>query len=174
MSRTNPIRRRVVLASSASLLTGLAGCSGVFNFDQSTDPETYRPPPLHEIEIKNLFEKEKELEVVVERDGNLVYWETRKVPPANPKPEEKFLGRVFTITKKKWMGCGAYEVSARVMNESLSETMDLRELEPSPSLEGEFQPVELRIEFRSDEIEMNTTRLDEPLIRCEETQRTQD
>lgn len=155
--------RRVLLAAGASLFSSFAGCSSVFT--QTSEPSAERPPPLLRIEAKNTFEEVKEMELVVERDGEIVHWGNHGIRPANPRPEENYLGWVEEI-KEPWMGCGAYEVSIRVSGTDLHRTIDFRELEPSPSIDGKFQPVILRIEFSPEGITTNTTRMDDPLLGC--------
>lgn len=110
--------------------------------------------------MTNHFDEPKQFEMVVKRDGEIAHWGTREVPPANANPEEKDLGRSFVIADEAWMGCGTYEVSARVVNEPKWATIDFRDLEPEFASDGKFRPVELNVDFSPDEMSMTTTRID--------------
>lgn len=162
MTILSSFKRRTLLTASASLFGGLAGCAGVL--DQSPQRESQRPPPLFEILIWNTYDNPKDVTLVVERNSQIVHWGTHKVPvKADTAPHDL---DALDIDDKGWMGCGTYQISARVEDEPVWETVDFRNLKPSTSINGEFQPVELNIECSPKEMEMNTTRLDEPLFSC--------
>lgn len=111
--------------------------------------------------ITNYYEEPKQFEMVVERDGKIVHWGTKKIPPANANPEEKDLGRSFGIADKAWMKCGTYEITGRLANEPKWTTIDFRDLEPESASDGKFRPVELNVDFSPDEMSMSTTRIDQ-------------
>lgn len=159
------ISRRTLLAHSLGLCSAISGCSSVL--DQSSNSEEKRSPPLHAIVMANKFEEEKSLELIAERDGEIVHWGTYDVPPAESHPEENDLGKALSVDSKRWMGCGKYEISARVETEGEFATLDFRDLERSPPIDSKFQPVELDIEFAPDLMRMTTTKLDDPLLSCE-------
>lgn len=164
------ISRRTLLAHGVGFCSAISGCSSVL--DQSANSEEKRLPPLHAIVMTNLFEEEKSLELVAERDGEIVHWSTYDVPPADRNPEENDLGKALLVDSKRWMGCGKYEISARVETEGEFATIDFRDLGRSPPVDSKFQPVELDIEFDPDSMRMNTTKLDEPLLSCERKNET--
>jgi hypothetical protein len=122
--------------------------------------------------MTNLFEEEKPLELVAERDGEIVHWSTYDVPPAERNPEENDLGKSLLVDNKHWMGCGKYEISARVETEEKFATLAFRDLERSPPIDSKFQPVELDIEFAPDSMRMTTTKLDDPPLSCEDENST--
>jgi len=67
------------------------------------------------------------------------------------------------------MGCGTYEIYARVSKTDLWTMLDFQDLEPSPSLDEKYQAVILRIEFSLETIDMRTIRLDDSLYNCKST-----
>lgn len=166
MSPSSPVRRRTVLASSVSLFTGLAGCSIIF--DQSSEPETYHPPPLHAIRLWNYYDEPKHATLVVERDGHIVHWNTYKVPMQADTSENDL--DVLSISNKEWMGCGRYEVSTRLQNKSQWATLDFRDVEPSGMANGKIQTIRLGIDFNPEGIDFRPVHLDDPMVRCEDTQ----
>ena len=162
MSPSGLIRRRAVLASSASLVTGLAGCSTIFN--QSSDSETYHPPPLYQIVLWNHYDTEIRVTLVAKRNGKIVHWDTHTVR----QPDDGSRAYGFSLTDKEWMGCSQYDVSARLQDESKWAALDFRELEPAGVRNGKAQSIELNFDFLPDGLNLRPTYLDDPLIRCEE------
>ncbi len=160
MSLSAHVRRRAVLASSASLFSGLSGCSSVFS---ESDPETYRPPPLHAIHLANYYDEPKQTSLVVERNGQIVHWNTYKLPKQSQD-------RIIAISDKEWIGCGRYEVSIRVQDNSQWATLDFEDVESSKMANGKIQTIRLGVDFRPEGINFRPVHLDDPMIRCEDTQ----
>lgn len=161
MSPSRPTQRRAVLASGVSLLTSLAGCSTVFN--QSSEPETYHPPPLHRIILWNYHETEIRVTLVVKRNGNIVHWDTHKVRV--PNDESRAFG--LPLTDKEWIGCGLYDVSVRLQDESQWATVDFQELEPAEVENGKVQAIHLEFDFRPEGVNANPYYSNAPYIRCQ-------
>ena len=160
------VSRRTILASVTALVGSFAGCAA--NVSQSSPTDSQQPPPLHTIEIKNSFENKQSIELVVKRNSSVVEWTSYEIPPANADSEENYLGRAVEL-EQPWMGCGTYEICARVSNTGLWTTLDFQDLEPSQSLDEKYQAVILRIEFSPETINMRTIRLDDPLYNCKST-----
>lgn len=155
----NSFKRRTFLAVGASLISGLAECSAVFK--RSSGRENSRPPPLYEIVIENHYTEKKRLDLVVERDGKIVHWDSYEIPTLGPRKDGVYTGKAIAINDKEWLGCGAYEVSARLPSEQKWATIDFRKLEPESGTDGKFRPVELNIVFSADQMSMTTTRIDQ-------------
>jgi hypothetical protein len=140
-------------------------------FDESSEPETYRPPPLHAIDLWNFYDEPKPVAFVVERNGQIVHWETYKLP-------KKSQDRIIAISDKEWIGCGRYEVSTRVQDKPQWATLDFRDVEPSGMANGKIQTIRLGVDFHPEGINFRPVHLDEPMVRCKSTetgtQRTQD
>ena len=160
MSSADPVRRRAVLASSAVSLTWLAGCSTVFN--RLPEPETSPPPPLYRIVLWNHYETEIGVTLVVKRNGNIVHWDTHKVRP--PHDGDTAYGLPLT---EDWMGCGLYDVSVRLKDESQWETVDFRELEPPNVKDDKVSAIHLEFDFLPEGVNVNSFYSNAPYLRCD-------
>jgi hypothetical protein len=159
MSSSRPIRRRTVLAGSAGLLTGLAGCST--DLPPLPEPETSHPPPLRRIVLWNYYGTAIRISLVVKRNGNIVHWDTHEVGP----PDDG--GRRHGLPlAEEWMGCGLYVVSARLQNKSRWATVDFREVEPTEVENGKIEAIDIEFEFRPTEVTVHPFHYNAPSYRC--------
>lgn len=158
------IHRRTVLASCAGLAVSLAGCSSFSN--QPADPEVDYPPPLQNIRFKNLFDNPQKITLVVEKDEELVHWDSHEIASATNTQDEDIRYRYIELENKDWMGCGVDQVSAALENSNKKAMIDFHTLPPSTSSNSKFPPLELTIEFSPERLRIGTTRLDKPRIQC--------
>lgn len=164
MERGFPVRRRAFLAGTAGMLSSLAGCSTSFTRSEKTTPEARGPPPLYSIQLYNHLDDEISLTVIVERDGDVVEWGSRDVPPSNANPEENYLGRPYLYNEDGPFGCGTFEVTVRQRNTERWSTIDFREIRPARG--KQIRPVRLDVKVEPGQIAMETARIEE-FFSCE-------
>jgi hypothetical protein len=169
MIQSNPIQRRTLLIGSAGCFAALGGCASVIG--QLRDSPDQRPPPLQEVVFENYYDENKPLELVVERNGDIVHWETYKVPRLGPKEDGGWKGKAVRIDGEPWMGCGHYEVNARLVDELDWGTLDFGTLDSAENRDGKFVPleIELKVSPDYDYVAFEVNRLDGSPVTCEET-----
>jgi len=151
------VTRRTLLAGSAGFLSSLAGCSTSVTQSEETTPEARGPPPLYSIQIYNHLDDEISLTVIVERDGTVVEWGSRDVPPSKENPEEDYLGRAYLYNEDGPLGCGTFEVTVRQQNTERWSTIDFREIRPARG--KKIEPVQLQVKVQPGQIAMEPLRI---------------
>ncbi|PSP55632.1 hypothetical protein BRC82_04965 [Halobacteriales archaeon QS_1_67_19] len=160
MPTQSSIRRRALLIGGTSLVTSLAGCSALA--DSFTNSEVDGPPPLYEIVAENRREEQCSVDLLVERNGEIVYWEINNVPVADPDNDDKHY-RQFQLDSPEWPACGTHVVRARI--ESTWATLDFADLQPET---GDMNnPVELKIIITPDDLSMEAWNIQNIDYDCE-------
>lgn len=162
MSTQSSIRRRALLIGGTSLVTSLAGCSALA--DSFTNSEVDGPPPLYEIVAENRREEQCSVDLLVERDGEIVYWEINDVPVADPDNDGKHY-RQFQLDSPEWPACGTHVVMARIEGQSTWTKFDFADLPPET---GDMNnPVELEIFITPEDISMEALHVQNIDYGCE-------
>lgn len=162
MPTQSSIRRRALLAGGTSLVTSLAGCSSLA--DSFTGSEVDGPPPLYEIVAENRREEQCLVDLLVERDGEIVYWEMNDVPVAHPDGDEDH-SRAFQLDSPEWPACGTHVVRARLDGQSTWAKFDFADLPPET---GDVNnPVELNIHIVPADIFMEARHIQNINYDCE-------
>ena len=108
MALGGPIRRRTVLAGSASLVTGLAGCS--FMADEEPTPSAIR---LSKVEVENEDNRPHVVEILVQRGTELLFWDQFRLRAAG---ENEIVSQC--VQKKSWERPGQYFIRSRLDDRS--------------------------------------------------------
>ena len=129
MPSDGPTRRAFALLAAGALSVA-AGC-GVLSFG---DDAPVRTSYLASLELQNSDAVERRLHVLIERDGDPVYWRTHRLGPHDVGSEDDRLD-----VDPTWgvAASGEYVVHARVDDSHDWRTFDLTEL---PPVEGEDPP----------------------------------
>ena len=137
MPSSRPTRREFGLVAAVAL-SGAAGCSAL-----SDDGPPLRTTYLASLELQNADAAERRLHVLVERNGEPVYWQTHRLGPHAREGEDD---RVDVDPTWDVAESGEYVVRARVDDSPDWRTFDLAVL---PPVEGEDPPhceaIELRV-----------------------------
>lgn len=83
---TDYTRRRLLAAGGAVTVAGIAGCSRVENTAESeptpnepTESDQPEPPLLESISLENLNDQSHTLDIIIQRNDEIVYWTTHEL-----------------------------------------------------------------------------------------------
>lgn len=108
MSSGVPVRRRAVLAGSASVVAGFAGCS--FMADEEPTPSAIR---LSKVTVESKDDNPHVVEVLVQRDTELLLWEEFRLQAAG---ENEIVTQC--VQKRPWEDPGQYFIRSRLDDRS--------------------------------------------------------
>jgi hypothetical protein len=124
---TNRPSRREFALLAAGALSGAAGCSAL-----SSEDEPLRTSYLASLELQNTDAVERRLHVLIERDGEPVYWRTHRLGPSDGDGSHVDVDPTWDVAEG-----GAFLIRARVDDSPDWRTFDLTEL---PPVKGEEPP----------------------------------
>ncbi|MWG36061.1 hypothetical protein [Halomarina oriensis] len=111
---TAPLPRRSLLAALGTAATAtLAGC-GTLGSEADSGPEPYR---IGGISVGNVDDVPHTLDVLVERDGDVVLWDTYDLPASGSGDGTESSGGEFeSVPSSSFGGCtpGVYSISVRL------------------------------------------------------------
>lgn len=108
--------RREFLGGGAVVgLGSLAGCSRMSSLTSS-------PPKLGRIQVENRDDAPHTVHLLVERDGDIVYWQSFDLEATEENDQGQTVRDIRTIPRSKWGDTrGDYHVRARLNDASITE-----------------------------------------------------
>lgn len=104
------------------------------------------------------------MDLLVERDGEIVHWEMKDVPVAYPDGDEDH-SRGVELDSPEWPACGTHVVTARIEGQSTWTKFDFADLPPET---GDMNnPVELEILITPEDISMEALHVQNIDYDCE-------
>ena len=136
----SPTARRVPLALGLLVVFALAGCAGITSTaDQPTDPHVR----LDEVYVNNEDSAAHAVDVVVQRNGTVAYWDTVRVNGTDGSENGTVISYGETVESAAFGDApGRYAVLVRLDDRTTGERIDVNEVA------GECDAVALQIEIR--------------------------
>lgn len=107
-----------------SLIGGVGATAGVVSLAGCVSPFRDRPPVVTQVHATNYFKDPAPLRVMVERDGETVYDQTRRVPGVNQGEEGVPGGTAFQVSEEQ----NPMVIRVSIPESDLAESLDTGQL----------------------------------------------
>ena len=136
-------RRELLTAGMVAGVGSLAGCSGALSLSDS-------PPKLGRVRVENRDDAPHTVHLLVERDGELVYWQSFDLEATSENEQGQKVRDIRTVPRSEWGDTpGDYYVQARLDHETEVTTDPVNHGAPCELLNvivhGETESAELSI-----------------------------
>ena len=109
-------RRELLTAGMAVGVGSLAGCSEALSLSDS-------PPKLGRVSVENRDDTPHTVHLLVERDGDLVYWQSFDLEATSENEQGQKVRDIRTVPRSEWGDTrGDYRVRARLDHETEATT----------------------------------------------------